>query len=166
MAIEVILRAHIARYPAMQIQDIYKLVHQAAMGSEHAISSVQSSREWLKRELAEMGTGPEETMIDPISPDGQIVRVHLRPFLTAGGDSEILLNAFIRTANEFHGDGHLLLDYLTNANALHYFPPGEMEEFITSIWAQNYPAVHHSPEHERLYRPAYQVVLRKYLQRD
>jgi hypothetical protein len=86
MAIEDVLHAHIARYPAMQIQDIYKLVHQAAMGSEHAISSARGPRMWLERELAEMGSGPEETLIDPISGDGQIVRVHLRPFLARGGD--------------------------------------------------------------------------------
>lgn len=163
MTIEAILRAHIARYPSMQIQDLYKLIHQAAMGSEHAISSATAPCQRLERELAEMGTGPEETMIDPISPDGQIVRVHLRPFLSRGGDFEILLNAFIQTANKFRGDRRVLQDYWNAATGLHHFSSADMGAFIESAGAESYPAVHHSAEYERLYRPAYRVVWRKFV---
>lgn len=163
MTIEVVLRSHLTRYPAMQIQDVYKLIHQAALGSEHAISSANSAHEWLKRELAEMGTGPEESMIDPISTDEQIIRVHLRPFVGQGGDPDILLNAFIRTANEFRGDLQILKDYWESAKNMQHFPSVAMNEFIDSMQVQKYPAVHHSPEYERSYRPAYRVVWRKFL---
>ena len=33
-----ILAAHVKRYPRLEIQDLYKLVYQGAMGSEHAVS--------------------------------------------------------------------------------------------------------------------------------
>jgi len=88
----------------MQIQDVYKLLHQAAMGSEHAVSNPESARGWLIRELAEMGEGVPEPLIDPISPDDEIVRVHMRPYVAAGYDPDLLLDAFIRTANEYRGD--------------------------------------------------------------
>jgi hypothetical protein len=155
--IETILRSHFSRYPAMQIQDVYKLLHQAAMGSEHAVSDPESARNWLTRELAEMGAGPLEPLIDPISPDGKIVRVHLPPFIKAGHNPHVLLDAFIHTANEVHGNVHLLEQFWQAAIAMGKFPAAEMDEFIRTTKEQNFPAVHHSSIYERLYRPAYRV---------
>lgn len=156
--IENVLRSHFSRYPAMQIQDVYKFLHQAAMGSEHANTNPESARKWLTRELAEMGAGPLEPLIDPLSPGGEIVRIHLRPFVTARHDTDLLLAAFLRTANEYHGDVRLLEDFWQAATAISKLPAGEMEAFIRSMKTQNYPAVHHSPAYEQLYRPAYRVV--------
>jgi hypothetical protein len=163
MTFESVLRGHIARYPSMQIQDVYKLIHQAVMGSEHAISSVEGARQWMERELAEMGTGPDEPVVDPISADDQIIRVHLRPYVAQGGTPETLLDAFLRTANEYRGDIGVLKDYWKTAIGTQHFPSAEMDEFIESMQAQNYPAVHHSPEYERFYRPAYRVIWQKFI---
>lgn len=158
MMITAILRSHLSRYPAMQIQDMYKLIHQATMGSGHAVTNPVATRNWLTRELAEMGAGPPEPMIDPISPDGGIVRVHLRPFVAAGHAPNLLLDAFVRTANEYHGDVRLLEGFWQAAIFLSNFPIEEMEEFFRSMKEQNYPAVHHSSEYQKLYHPAYRVV--------
>ena len=163
MTFDTILRGHLSRYPVMQIQDVYKLIHQASMGSEHAASNAEGVRKWMERELAEMGDGIDEPMIDPISADGQIVRVHLRPFVACGGNTEMLLNAFINTANEFHGDVDVLKKYWGIASGMDCFPSVEMDGFIKSIQVQDYPAMHHSSEYERLYRPAYRVVRRKFI---
>ena len=163
MSFMAILQEHLLRYPAMQIQDVYKLIHQAAMGSEHAISSADGARQWMARELSEMGNGPDEPVVDPVSADGQIVRVHLRPYGLQGGDTEALLNAFILTANEFRGDLQILEEYWRSAVNMQHFLPAEMKSFIESMQTQNYPAVHHSPEFENLYRPAYRVVRRKFI---
>ena len=157
--IETILRSHLRRYPEMQIQDIYKLLHQAALGSEHAVSDFESAQNWLIRELAEMGAGPAETLIDPISPDEKIVRIHLRPFASARHAPELLLEAFVRTANEYRGDVHLFEEYWRAASRMSIFNPEEMDKFMQSMKAKNYPAVHHSSVYEKLYRPAYRVVL-------
>jgi hypothetical protein len=156
--IETVLHSHLSRYPAMQIQDLYKLLHQAALGSEHAVANLDSARNWLLREMAEMGEGSPEPLIDPISPGGRIVRVHLRPFIAAGHDPDVLLDAFVRTANEHHGDVHLLEQFWQAATATSKFPALEMEELFRSMKAQNYPAVHHSSAYEKLYRPAYRVL--------
>jgi hypothetical protein len=156
--IETVLHSHITRYPALQIQDLYKLTHQASMGSEHAVSDPEAARKWLTRELAEMGDGPLEPMIDPISSEGKIVRVHLRPYVASGHDPDLLLEAFVRTANEYHGDVRMLEGYWQAAVSTANFPAVEMDEFFLSMKAQNYPAVHHSTEYEKSYRPAYRVV--------
>ena len=142
----------------MQIQDVYKLLHQAAMGSEHAISDPESARGWFSSELAGIGDGPPEPMIDPISADGGIVRIHLRPFIEAGHDPDLLLEAFIRTAGEYRGNVRLLEGYWQTAVALDKFPAIKMDDFIRTMKARNYSAVHHSTEYGKLYRPAYRVV--------
>lgn len=156
--IETILRDHLSRYPAMQIQDVYKLLHQAALGSEHAVSNSESARKWLTRELAEMGEGPTEPLFDPISPGGEIARVHLRPFIGAGHNPDVLLDAFICTANEYHGNVRQFEKFWQAVETTAIFPIDKTNEFFQSMKAQNFPAVHHSPEFEQLYRPAYRVV--------
>jgi hypothetical protein len=158
-----VLRSHITRYPAMQVQDLYKLIHQAAMGSEHAIGNPEGARAWLQRELSEMGPGPEEITIDPISADGQIVRVHLRPFIEGGGDPEMLLSGFVRTANEFRGSHDALRTYWKLAKRIQHVSQIEMDRFFERMEAQSFPAVHHSPEYESRYRPAYRVLWRKFI---
>jgi hypothetical protein len=164
-----ILRDHLRRYPLMQAADLYKLLHQAALGSEHAVHDEQAARDWLEHELAEMGEGPNEPLLDPISPDGQILRVHLHPYLRAGKDVETLLRAFVRTASEWSGSPEKLKEYGAAAARLAQMGTGsirreEIEAFFSKMEQQGFPAVHHSTKYERLYRPAYRVVARQFLE--
>lgn len=156
--IESVLHSHFSRYPALQIQDIYKLLHQAALGSEHAASDHQSAWNWLTRELAEMGNGPMEPLVDPISADGGIARIHLRPYIAGGHDPELLLAVFIRTAKEYQGECRQFELFWQAAINMAYFSADKMEEFIQPLKTKNYPAVHHSCEFWKIYRPAYRVV--------
>jgi hypothetical protein len=164
-----LLTSHLARYPSMQVQDLYKLLHQAALGSEHAVRDERAARGWLERELAEMGAGPDDPLLDPISPDGQIVRIHLRPYVQAGKDPEALLKAFIRTANEWKGTPGLLKEYASAAAGMmqsiaSQFLVEEIESFFATMEAQGFPAVHHSGVFASLYRPAYRVIARQFLE--
>ena len=131
--IEKVLQDHLSRYPALEIQDLYKLLHQAALGSEHAVSSRETVERWMSRELAEMGEGMPEPLIDPISHNGEIVRVHLRSYVAAGHNPMRLLDAFIRTANEHHGDSQFLARYWQDAVAMDHFPASEMNEFFQDL---------------------------------
>jgi hypothetical protein len=164
-----LLTNHLTRYPSMQVQDLYKLLHQAALGSEHAVRDEQAARDWLEGELAEMGTGPDDPLLDPISPDGKIVRIHLRPYIQAGKDPGILLQAFIRTANEWHGSPETLKEYAYTAAGMLPSVAGQLtveetESFFATMEAQGFPAVHHSRVYANLYRPAYRVVARQFLE--
>jgi hypothetical protein len=163
-----ILAAQYRRYPCLQIVDLYKLLHQASMGSEHAVSDEAGVRDWLERELATMGSGPEESLIDDISPSGEIVRVHLRPYIEAGYDPEELLEAFLCTARGYRGSTERLRRYWKVAEQMVAagrlpFPPDEMDEFMQRMEQQSFPAVHHSQIYERSYRPAYRVVARTFV---
>jgi hypothetical protein len=159
--LESILQSHLTRYPAMQIQDMYKLIHQAVMGSGHAVTDLETARLLLEQELVDMGDGIPEPWLDPISVDGQMARVHLRPFIAQGGDLQKLLNAFVRTANEFHGDEAALKREWDIATHMEFYPPAEMRKFIQSL--PGFTAVHHSKIFIQRYRPAYRVILQRYL---
>lgn len=94
-----LLAAQRTRYPAMQVDDAYKLVHQSTMGSEHAIPSRDMAAAWMTREVGGLQAGPPEPMVDTLA-GGRFVRVNLRPYLAAGGSPDRLLEAFIATANQ------------------------------------------------------------------
>jgi hypothetical protein len=168
-ALSEILLDHVGRTPAMQVQDVYKLLHQAALGSEHAVRDEQAAWDLLEREMAGMGDGPEDPLLDPISPDGQILRVHLRPYLQAGKNPEALLRSFFRTGNEWRGSPEKLKVYATTAARHSQAGTGSIrreviEAYFAKMELQDFPAVQHSEIYKHLYRPAYRVVARQFLE--
>lgn len=168
MDISSILLDHQRRYPLWQIKDVYKLLHQAAMGSEHAVQDEAGVHAWMVRELKKMKEGPDDPLIDTLSLDDAIVRVHLRPFVAKGYDPEKILKAFIQTAREYCGSWSRLAHFLqvavemTSIGALD-FNQRDMTHFFDKMQYLNYPARHHSAEYETAYRPAYRVIYRPLL---
>ena len=163
-----ILIDHARRYPRWLPEDLYKLVHQAALGSEHAVDDEVRARAWLVRETAGMGSGPDEPLIDPISPDGAIVRVHLRTYARLGFDVDSLLEAFVRTAHDFRGSPERITAGLTEAARLAHegrlgFPEEDLVRLLGRMQAAGLPAVHHTAAFTSQYRPAYRVVAREFL---
>jgi hypothetical protein len=158
-----ILSDQCLRYPRMELQDLYKLIFQAAWGSEHAASEVVAARRWLDRELKELAVGPEEPVIDPIAPDERIVRINLRPYMASEGDIEELLRAFVRTAQEYRGTEMTLRRYWDYAEQMATatwlpFSREALRGYFTTMQAQGLPAVHHSHSYRNAYHPAYRVV--------
>lgn len=162
--LEELLREQVARYPAMEIQDLYKLLYQAAMGSEHGVGDIEAARRRLDRELASLGPEPEDPLLERISPAGDLVRVNLRPYGRAGGDSEVLLQAFVDSAREHRGSSERLEEYLLHAGRMADegslpFDSGELTAWITEMRSRGWPAVRHSSSYRSLYRPAYRVIV-------
>ena len=158
-----LIRAHIARYPAMQPADAYKLLHQATMGSEHAMPSRDMAEQWLTREIASLPPGPAEPMVDTLGAGGHFVRIHLRPFLAAGGSPDSLLNVFVRTAQESSRDTVQLacaLDVVRQLLAGHEtgWSADSVDRLFREAATAGYPAMHHSDAFEAAYHPAYRVV--------
>ena len=158
-----LVRAHLARYPAMQPADAYKLLHQATLGSEHAVSSREMASQWLTREIAELPPGPVEPMVDTLGMEGRFARIHLRPFLAAGGSPDSLLTAFVRTAQVAARDTAQLacaLDAVRRLVAAHEvtWAADSVDRLFRNAAAAGYPAMHHSDAFRAAYRPAYRVV--------
>jgi hypothetical protein len=158
-----LLGQHLQRYPRMELPDIYKLLHQSALGPGHAVDDPAAARARLQAEAASAGTGPDDPIADPISPDGRLARINLRPYLDEGHVLDLLADAFIRTAQSYPGAADKLVKFcgclgdLAGAGGIP-FPQDEVERYFQSVADQGYPAVHHSDTYRKAYRPAYRVV--------
>src|SRR4051812_7033228 len=158
-----LLSAHLVRYPAMELADIYKLLHQAALGPGHALDNPVAARNRLEQEAAEFGDGPEEPMRDIISPDGRLARIHLRTFIAASGDLDVLHRAFLATAASYAASPDKLAKFcaclgdLAATGAID-FAKQDVLEYFEKIAQQGYPAIHHSKAFHGAYRPAYRVI--------
>lgn len=151
--------------PELRIEDAYKWLVHAARGGEHAVASEFAVRKWLETEWATLGPPqPDEPLWVPLTADGRIGRLNLRPYRAQGGSIEALHAAFIRGANSFDADparfrkawralgrelekqsvGHLTADAWRRCNR--------------AMRARGYPACHHSPEYEHARSPAYRVL--------
>ena len=168
-----LLLDHARRYPAWELTDLYKLLHQAALGAEHALTNEAGVRDWLTHELAELSLsgGADEPLLDPLSPDGQLVRVHLRPFARRGLEPEPLLQAFFRTAREITPAPERLTTSAELAiqlaqEGLLPFEADALTTFFADRQAQNFPAYHHSAAFRQHYQPAYRVVARALLPKE
>lgn len=138
------------------------------MGAEHAVPDVAAAQDWLERELSQLGAGPQEPVVDTISPDGHMARLHLRPYVAAGGDPSALLTAFVRTANEHRGTREQLQRYWSYAVRLAAmgglpFNQTDLLIFWADVEAKGFPVVHHSAGYRAAYKPAYRVIRREFL---
>ena len=159
-----VVAIHLERYPAMEIQDLYKLALQAAMGSEHAVPDRRAAAQWLEREMSSLQDSPPEPFSEPLSPDGRLVRVNLRSFREQGGEMSRLLEAFVTTASRFAGSEMRLRDYWGDIGSMAEadeipFDIIQVHELWTDLKSWGFPAVHHSASYREHYRPAYRVVL-------
>ena len=158
-----LLAQHLRRYPRMDLADIYKLLHQAAMGPGHAIDDPAAVKARLVAEASGLDKDTEDPIADPISPDGRLARVHLRAYLAAGHGLDMLCDSFIQTARTHAGAPDKLTRFcgclgdLAAAGGIP-FSRDEVERYFEHIAAQNYPVVHHSDVYRSEYRPAYRVV--------
>ncbi len=166
-----ILLDHAKRYPAWQVEDLYKLLLQASRGAEHASTDKQSARERLEQEFASLENGPMEPLVDTIAPSGIYVRVHLRPFASAHLNPDLLWNAFQGTLeNLSHSrDGYSgfagIAAGLCRDDLLPFAEP-KLTSFLEGMHAAGLPAIHHSETFLNHYRPAYRVVEKQFLPRE
>lgn len=148
----------------MEVEDLYKLAFQAALGSEHAVPSREAASQWLERELSSLSSKQGEPLTEPLSPDGSLVRVNLRALVARGGETSKLLSAFVQTARDFEGSHEKLASYWSNISAMAEagqipFEVGRLEQLWEKMRAEGFPAVHHSTTYRDRYHPAYRVVL-------
>jgi hypothetical protein len=162
-SIKKLLLEEIKKHPNSRVEDIYKFIHQASFGSEHAVKDKQAVRKWMENEIANLDSSNHDELMDHLSQDGKLVRINLRPFLKKGYDPNLLLNAFIRTANNYKGSVENFKSYWKAAKELaktkkFTFTAEEMSSFFEEQSKKGFPAVHHSTEYEAEYKPAYRVI--------
>jgi len=163
--------------------DIYKLIHQGVFGPGHVISSAAAARRALGDEMAALkvkGQEPkakrhnlDEELLEPIVPDGRLVRVNLRPLAAnrcnvQGARCKMehagwLAEAMVKSALQVKGDPARMKRRLAAAARwCRKNLPGQsadLELMAARAQESGSPAFHHSPAYPRAYRPAYRVIL-------
>ena len=151
--------------PELRIEDAYKWLFHATRGGEHAVANEVLARRWLENEWATLGPPqPGEPLWTPLTPDGRIGRLNLRPYRAQGGDPEPLLAAFVEGAKSFDASPvRFRAAWRALGRELKKQPVGhltwaEWKRLDREMRARDYPASHHSPEYERTRQPAYRVL--------
>lgn len=148
------------------IQDAYKLLYQSVFGVAHMIDNPTKAKTYLQQEFDSIDASIKEPLIEPISPDSEIVRVNLRPFKARHNSIDTLFQVMVISAQEIQGT---LEDFLKIWHKFKQavqkkqldFNESELLEFDKKIKLENYPPIHHSKGYLATNKPAYRVVKRR-----
>jgi hypothetical protein len=158
-----VVKEQFQRYPKLEIQDLYKLSLQASLGIEHFMSDTVAMFRYLNDELAQVDANDRDPLTESLTPDGQLVRLNLRPFKLSKGDPALLIRAMAETAKAYRGARKNMFAYwgtieLMAEERLIAFKKRELQKYFQKRSRERFPAVHHSAIYERTYHPAYRVV--------
>ena len=166
--VEALIQRHIQRYPQIDIQDIYKLLHQAVFGPGHAITKRKAAQEWLEWQSGLVQLAPNQPVLESIHPEDAVVRLHLQPYLALNGNLKRLLDAFIDSSKVMNGDLDTLSDWwgvfqrMTDKGK----PLADRFDARTVVLIgrtranEHWPAMHHSPAFDAAYNPIYRILTR------
>ena len=161
-------------YPQLRLLDLYKSCFQDYMGAEHLVSDRQRVKAYLDEEL-------NTTSIDDLMPwnyepcgiDSNYYRVSIRTIKENVLQEEMLLDAFIRSANSkqrpsvesWRDRWHVIIGRIDQMQL--GLPHYEHDKaFIDSILSVGKYAISHSPEYREAYHPHYRIVERGIFERE
>jgi hypothetical protein len=161
-----LIQTHLERYPAMEISDVYKLLHHAAFGPGVPDISAKHERDWMEHEFKVTRPTSNERLIEEASPNNQWVRLHLRPYIAAGGTLDALLETFLKSSKIVDLDPKRMVDYWETFEVLvnndvriaERLNRREVALYRQVVEQQMWPAVHHSPAYFKAYNPVYRVL--------
>lgn len=158
------LITYMQRYPKAQLIDLYKALFQTAFGSAHAVTDVESARDWIVREFSEM---PETKLPLLEALPGEHCRVSL-DWLKEGMSAETLARLFQRSARPTPCATAVLrkslavLQELAREGALP-FSEEETQKAVHEWSSFGFPSCHHSQPFRDAYSPAYRLIHMDYI---
>ena len=161
-------------YPKSRLLDIYKSCFQDYLGAEHLVSDRQMVKAYLDEELNT--TSLDDLMpwyYEPCGIEGNYVRVSLRTVKEGIIQENLLLDAFIRSANNkerpsvdsWREQWHKIIGTIEQMN-LNLPSYSEDKQFIDSILSAGKYAISHSPDYREAYHPHYRIVERNIFERE
>ena len=171
-ATEKAIRQQLQDFPESRVQDIYKDFCQDNLGPEHLIPDPEYARNYLRTELASFREDLDslrydapERMYYPVGDRGNYVRVDLAAVLDGRISEELLLDAFVRSANE--GRKVTPEEWVAKWNGIAAVIrkefsgiPGAGQDLarLDSLVKEGHLIMHHSPEFGAAYHPHYRIV--------
>ena len=162
------------RYPQARLLDIYKSCFQDYMGAEHLVDNAESARSYLEQEL-------ETTAIEDLQPwyyepcgiNGNYVRVSLLAVKAGVISSDVLLDAFVRSANDpdrpsVEAWARRWQEIESTIDKMKLELPHQQEDkaFIEGVLAQGRYAISHSPQYREAYAPHYRIIKRDIFEKE
>lgn len=161
-------------YLESRLLDIYKSCFQDYMGAEHLVSDRQRVKAYLDEEL--QTTSLDDLMpwyYEPCGVYGQYIRVSIRAIKENLITEDLLLDAFIRSANSekrpsvesWRDEWHKIIGTIDQMK-IGLPRLGQDRAFIDSILTVGKYAISHSPEYREAYRPHYRIVEKGIFERE
>ena len=156
------------QYPEARLLDIYKSSFQDYMGAEHLVGDIESARGYLEQELSTTtSVDLQDWYYEPCGVEGRYVRISLKAVIDGKITPEVLLDAFVRSANgserptveQWTDRWHQMIAVIDSMSLdlPHY---EEDKQFIEKVLAMGKYAISHSPEYRDAYSPHYRIVRR------
>ena len=195
--IEAFVGRQMAMYPKSHLLDIYKSCFQDYMGAEHLVTDRGQVKAYFDEELNTTGVDDmPQWHYELCGMKGRYVRVSLRTVKEGLITEEVLLDAFIRSANRGRGEIPQSLPDEERAVARKGKPNGTQpsveswkrqwhkivaaidrmdlglpdyekeKQFIDDLLAAGKYAVSHSPDYREAYHPHYRIVERSIFERQ
>lgn len=172
--IEKFVKWQMETYSESRLLDIYKSCFQDYMGAEHLVTDSERVKAYLDQEL-------ETTTLDELMPwyyepcgiDSNYYRVSIRAIKENIITEEMLLDAFVRSANSverpsvesWRNRWHVIIGTIDQMQ-LKLPQYEEDKQFIGSILTVGKYAISHSPEYRETYHPHYRIVERSIFEKE
>ena len=165
-AIEAAIARQVEMYPLTTLQDVYKSFYQECFGPGHIIEDEYSASAYFHQETSISTEEPYGGYLyEPTGADGGYYRVSLYAVKSGKLPAEILLSAFLRSAQPVTPEGIKTWKKTwrkVGKIAREFNLPGyeSDKEALDAIVKSDSPdmAVHHSEAYEKAYDPHYRIV--------
>ena len=171
--IKTFVSQQMTEYPKSHLLDLYKSCFQDYMGAEHLVSDRERVKAYLDEELttADIEDLPE-WFYEPCGIKGRYVRVSLRSVKEGLITEDMLLDAFIRSANtkrpsvkSWNRKWHKIIGTIDKMGL--NLPDYDREkQFIDSLLSVGKYAISHSSDYREAYYPHYRIVERHIFKND
>ena len=172
--IQTFVQKQMETYPKSRLLDIYKSCFQDYMGAEHLVSDRQRVKAYLDEELQSTSLDSLMTWLyEPCGVNGRYVRVSIRAIKEGLIKEDMLLDAFIRSANTSERPSveswcdrwHVIIGTIEQMQ-LQLPNYDKDKQFIESILSAGKYAISHSPEYRETYHPHYRIVEKGTFERE
>ena len=167
-AVKALIQTHVARYPALSVTDVYRLLHQAVFGVGTRIPNRKTAREWLDHEVSLVAPDPTGLLVESVHPAGEVVRLYLPAYCAAGGSINALLDAYIKASEAPPGNAAQMVAWWAIFAQMVAPTAPLADRFEARVVAltgrmratESWAALAHSPAYIEYYRPFYRVLTR------
>lgn len=165
-----LIQTQLERFPDSQPADVFKLVFDVFLGPGTILLPELAADALRKRAATLNISEPQEweEAVENLDAASGLARVHLRPYLRAGGDLTRLHHAIVRTAEQLSSRAERFEEVIGKLRAISRtldlsdvaFKGDDLLNHLSRA-ARRLPdqPPRHSPEYEEAYSPAYCVVL-------